>query len=170
MKWIVIGVICLIIVLLWVLGKFVERTFAYRPPSPPTPSPPASTGSATTTATAPPTSPTPPTTPTPAPAPKRSYGWGWPVIGVVAVVFLIWGLPALRTPALPPQAVAPKKELQKFTVCLDSLSFNREKSRGVRVEKNDGFTTIIVKPEPEGELIYDFDLASDPSKSGDASH
>jgi hypothetical protein len=133
MKWIVIGVICLVVVLLWALGKFVERTFAYRPPSPPTPSPPASTGSATATATA------PPTPPTPAPAPTvrvRSYGWGWPVtIGILVAIFLIWGLPALRTTAPVPQATAPKSQPYKPPPI--SLDLIEDKSIGVSVQQKD---------------------------------
>jgi hypothetical protein len=52
-------------------------------------------------------SPPPPTHPSSVPVSKTK--WGWPVIGIAAVVFLIWGLPALRTPAPMPQATAPKQ-------------------------------------------------------------
>lgn len=116
MKWIVIGVICIVVVLLWTLGKFVEKTFAYRPPSPPTPSPSATTGSGAATATT--TPPTPPPAP-PAPVPVSKTNWLWPVVvGILAIVVVIWVIAPMMTKtttAPAPKVAAPKKELRKYT-------------------------------------------------------
>lgn len=117
------------------------------------------------------------TPPPPIPAPvsvasARSYGWVWwwliIVIAITVVGRWVWyETQGVKSTYSPPQATAPGRELQqKFSASIDPLGFSREKSRGVRVEKTDGFTTIIVKPEPEGELVYDFYLASASQRNG----
>jgi len=56
---------------------------------------------------------------------------------------------------------------EKLFISIDPLNFNKQKSRGVRVEMDRGFMTIIVKPG--GRLVFDFNLSKEPIPNGFAS-
>jgi len=108
MKWIVIGALCASGVLLWLIGKWVEKMFTFRPPAPP---PPVAT-TATTGTPAPPPPPPPPTA-------SKSYGWVWSFIfvffgGLIALTIYHKALvPVFNAPGPQPQSTAPKILLQQ---------------------------------------------------------
>lgn len=115
----------------------------------------AGTSGGTATATA-----NPPAAPPPAPAPAataRNWGWLWWIPIILVAIFIgrwIWYETGVKSTYSPPRATAPKP--QKLYTNIDPLSFNRQKSRGVRVENIDGGTTIVI--EPRGELVYDMNI------------
>lgn len=112
------------------------------------------------------TTPTP-TTSTPVATP-RNYSWGWWLVIIAVVVLAWWGYKHIPTTPVSPRVSTPGMEMrQRFFVSLDPLTFNKEKSRGVRVEMDRGFMTIIVKPG--GKLVYDFSLSEKPVQNGFAS-
>lgn len=115
----------------------------------------ATSGSTTTATTT--------TPPTPAPvASSRSYGWLWWVLIIAVVAYggrwAWYETQGMKSTVSVPRVTAPGREMQqKFSAVIDPLSFNRQKSRGVRVENIDGGTTIVI--EPHGELVYDIKVS-----------
>jgi hypothetical protein len=108
----------------------------------------------------------------PAPAPTVDSG-GVSFKTLWFPVLLVGGLLVIGYFALPtahragPAPQAQQQVPRKFRIEIDPLSFNESKSQGVRVEKDFGFTSIVVPPDTE--LVYEFHIRDKLCPSGYAS-
>lgn len=116
MFWMIVFIITILAIvgLLWMIGKFVERTFGYHPPKSDSAPGAAATTSSGSPSPSPQASPTP--TPTPRPTAAAKKGWFWPVVigALLSIVAIYVVIPALQAPAPSPQrATVPEKVLEQ---------------------------------------------------------
>jgi hypothetical protein len=114
----------------------------------------------------------------PAPAPTVDSGgvsfkklW-LPVLLIGGLLILGWwalkdSTPTHKAGPAPQARQQQPQPPKKFHIEIDPLSFNESKSQGVRVEKNSGFTSIVVPPDTE--LVYEFHIRDKLCPSGYAS-